>query len=72
MRGLSQLAGLIVVATAVGIFAVTPDGTGLAQGFDSSLSRALHVANVRPTDLTNQLGTPSSGPARRRSMSPTP
>ena len=59
MRGLSQLAGLIVVATAVGIFAVTPDGTGLAQGFDSSLSRALHVANVRPTDLTNQLGTPN-------------
>lgn len=59
MRGLSRLAGLIVVATAVGILAVTPDGTGLAQGFDSSLSRALHVANVRPTDLTNQLGTPN-------------
>ena len=59
LRGLTRLVGLTVVATAFGIFAVTPDGTGLVQGFDSALSSALHIADVRPTDLTNQLGTPN-------------
>ncbi len=59
IRALLRLAGLIVVATAVGVFAVTPDGTGLVQGFDSTLSRLLHIAELHPTDLTNQLGTPN-------------
>ncbi|MEO6125376.1 MAG: phosphodiester glycosidase family protein [Ilumatobacteraceae bacterium] len=44
--------------TGFGIFAVTPDGTGLVQSLDSQLSASLHVVGWGPTELTRALGSP--------------
>ena len=50
------LAGLIVF----GVFAVTPDGTGLVQSGDSRLAAVLHVAGWHRTALVDALGSPSA------------
>lgn len=42
-----------------GIFAVTPDGTGLVQSVDSQLSARLHVGNWGLSDLTHALNSPA-------------
>ncbi len=42
-----------------GIFAVTPDGTGLMQRVDSQLSARFHIGNWGPTEFTRALGTPA-------------
>lgn len=49
---------LSVTSTVIGIFCVTPDGTGFVQGFDSRLSRLLRFAAFHPTELSRQVGTP--------------
>ena len=51
---------MTVLAVAVilfGVCAVTPDGTGLVQGLDSVLSRAVRIGGFRPTQLPEQFGT---------------
>ncbi|MCU1397316.1 MAG: hypothetical protein JWN62_425 [Acidimicrobiales bacterium] len=55
---LLRLTGLAAAMTVIGIFCVTPDGTGFVQGLDSRLSRLLRVAAVHPTQLSRQVGAP--------------
>lgn len=58
-RRTAGLVGVIAVLVGFGIVAVTPDGTGLAQRFDSALSRLVHIETMRPTALTSQFGSPA-------------
>lgn len=57
-RWLLPLAALIVGLVSVGIFGVTPDGTGFLQAIDSRLSAAFHVASWRPTELSTAIASP--------------
>jgi hypothetical protein len=50
---------IALAAVVVGIFGVTPDGTGFLQGLDSSVSRTLHVDAWHPDTLTRVLGSPT-------------
>ncbi|MCU1390175.1 MAG: hypothetical protein JWL72_3513, partial [Ilumatobacteraceae bacterium] len=59
IRVLLRLTGLAGAVTAIGIFCVTPDGTGFVQGIDSTFSRLLRLTAAHPSQLSREVATPA-------------
>lgn len=57
-RRLLRLSTLIAALLGIGVFGVTPDGTGLLQAIDSRVSAAFHIAGWRSTQPSTAITSP--------------